>query len=176
MRLMADFSDAYFSHILSPVFHQKLSSTPNSPGSYEYFKSIPLMDDDLPMVKGWDLGSLECQSETDGMCNRWVKGPAEDCSGPGCGTGSWQDLSGRCHQITDHMHQSIIEERLNRTFIAPSSVVNKYYSSCRIKGNYDTNCQWVQWLSLWRVLLGCCLYTSRTGPLVRKNGRGGENS
>ena len=89
----------------------------------------------------WDLGSIWCDSDYDGICDAFMKLPDEGCSGPGCGAGMWQQTGGQCSQLDKYKYDPDV--RLNRTYTWPTSLFGRYYSTCNgnVAIEYDQNCQ-----------------------------------
>lgn len=119
-------------------FTYTLESFPNNPDeSYTISMSSNTSADSY-----WHLGSILCNSSYPDVCNHFIKVPLAHCSGPGCGVGKWQDVSGQCYDINYYSYDSSI--RKNMTFIWPQSFYGKYYSSCSTSPyliKYNINCQ-----------------------------------
>lgn len=131
---MADFfdenegSDTFIKHL-------SIANYPNTTYTY-YSKSIP-----VPTENYWDLGSVVCYSEYSGICDKFISLPAEGCSGPGCGSGMWQDAHGKCYNISDYKYDSKAMKLTN--YIWPHSYYNRYYSTCNsdVELSFSNNCQ-----------------------------------
>ena len=110
-------------NILSDSYTYQISADLPTPGTY------------------WDLGSIWCDSDYDGVCDAFMKIPDDGCSGPGCGRGMWQDLNRQCTKLSDYKYS--LEERENRAFIWPESLYSRYSSTCNpeVEIKYERNCR-----------------------------------
>ena len=114
-----------------------LSTTNILSDSYTYQISADLPTPDTY----WDLGSIWCDSDYDGVCDAFMKIPDDGCSGPGCGRGMWQDLNRQCTKLSDYKYS--IEEKENRTFIWPESLYGRYFATCNpeVEIKFERNCR-----------------------------------
>ena len=91
----------------------------------------------------WNLGSILCYSNYSTVCGEFMVYPAAEstdgeCTAPGCGWNSVQDLANTCINIDKYKYNH--KQRLNRVFKWADSLLIRTNSSCEEK-NYPFNCR-----------------------------------
>lgn len=114
-----------------------LHSAENNP-NVSYYYGVNISDH---VEQYWDLGSALCDSAYPGICDQFIKLPSTGCSGPGCGSGKWQDTNGRCYSLSDFEYK--FQSKNDALHIWPRSLYNRYYSTCNVTviRNSRRNCQ-----------------------------------
>ncbi|XP_067948532.1 uncharacterized protein [Watersipora subatra] len=135
----AEFSTDNFM-VSSPCPHN-FASLSNE--DYLYFTK-KIMDEDRYLrseddTKFWNLGSMLCRSNFSRVCGEFTVFPrGGECSAPGCGEGSVQDLYNNCTSINRYKYNP--EMTFNRSFLWADSLLRINQNSC-LTGRNITSCR-----------------------------------